>query len=589
MKKTQTDPVAADFRNFLYLIWQHLNLPDPTRVQYQIAEFMQRGHADSYDPLTGRTDVIRAFRGVGKSYIACAYALWCLYKDPTNEKILVVSASSVKAKEFVAQAKGILMTFDLLRHLRPKDEQRNSFDRFDVRAASLSQSPSLKAAGISGQITGSRATRIIADDIEIETNARTEQARQTLMRSLSEFEAIKVPVHYEDGELVRPAADVLFLGTPQTEESIYNRLIRDRGYKSFCIPARYPAVDKQNVYEIKTLDGHTVNLLAPFVREDVDKDSTLANKPTDPTRFGEDDLISRESKGKAFFALQYQLDTTLSDADRYPLKQHDLIVMGVNATKAPITVQWGQDTDKKNIRGDIPNVGFTGDTFLGPLFADSEWRDYTGSILFVDPAGRGADETAWSIVKTLNGVLYVCRVGGHVGDINESYLKIARDAKHYDVNMIHIEPNFAPGVWIAGFQPVLAKVWPGGCTVEEAAWAKARKEQRIIDTLEPVMATHRMVVDESVARDDILMYQLTHITRERGSLKHDDRVDSLAGAISYFQRVLEMDMASAARSIHEQELEDMLNDFLDTATSGPLAVRHKSRNKDTEVYSWNLK
>ena len=119
------------------------------------------------------------------------------------------------------------MTFDLLRFLRPLEDQRNSFDRFDVRQASLSQSPSLKAAGITGQITGSRATRIIADDIEIEGNARTEAARETLMRAVSEFEAIKVPAHYEQDELIRPAADVLFLGTPQTEESIYNRLVHN--------------------------------------------------------------------------------------------------------------------------------------------------------------------------------------------------------------------------------------------------------------------------------------------------------------------------------------------------------------------------
>ena len=585
MKNHLTDPVASDFRNFLFLVWQHLNLPEPTRVQYEIAEFMQRGFEENYDPLTGRADIVRAFRGVGKSYIACAYCLWCLYRDPVNEKILVVSASSVKAKEFVAQAKGILLTFDLLKHLRPNEDQRNSFDRFDVRSASLSQSPSLKAAGITGQITGSRATRIVADDIEIENNAKTEAARQTLMRSISEFEAIKVPAHYEDEVFKRPAADVLFLGTPQTEESIYNRLIRERGYSCFCVPARYPLVDKQIVYEIKRDDGLSVNVLAPFVISDVEQDGSLADRPIDPTRFGEDDLVSREAKGKAFFGLQYMLDTTLSDADRYPLKQHDLIVMGVNATKAPITVQWGQDTDKKNIRGDIPNVGFTGDSFLGPLFADGEWRDYTGSILFVDPAGRGADETAWSIVKTLNGVLYVCKIGGHTGDINESYLRIARDAKHYDVNLIHIEPNFAPGVWIAGFQPVLSKVWPGGCTVEEADWAKGRKEERIIDTLEPVMATHRMVVDESVARDDITMYQLTHITRERGSLKHDDRIDSLAGAISHFQRVLEMDMATAANGIREQELEEMLEDFMETSMS-PFRARNKSRHKETEVYQW---
>ena len=148
------NPLADDFRNFLFLIWKHLNLPHPTEAQYQIAEFMQHGYPEHYDPKVGRADVVRAFRGVGKSYIAAAYSLWCLYRDPKNEKILVVSASSVKAKEFVSQAKGILMTFDLLRFLRPQEDQRNSFDRFDVRQASLSQSPSLKAAPYDGVETG---------------------------------------------------------------------------------------------------------------------------------------------------------------------------------------------------------------------------------------------------------------------------------------------------------------------------------------------------------------------------------------------------------------------------------------------------
>ena len=152
--------------------------------------------------------------------------------------------------------------------------------------------------------------------------------------------------------------------------------------------------------------------------------------------------------------------------------------------------------------------------------------------------------------------------------------------------MISIVPNFAPGVWISGFQPVLAKVWPGGCTVEEAAWAKGRKEERIIDTLEPVMATHRLVVDESVARDQTLIYQLTHITRERASLKHDDRVDALAGAVSHFQRVLEMDMDQAAKDISELETQEMLDDFIETAKHG-IAMRFKSKRKGTEVYQWN--
>ena len=47
-----------DFRNFLYLVWKHLNLPDPTDIQYEIADWMQNGP---------RRAVIQGFRGVGKS------------------------------------------------------------------------------------------------------------------------------------------------------------------------------------------------------------------------------------------------------------------------------------------------------------------------------------------------------------------------------------------------------------------------------------------------------------------------------------------------------------------------------------------
>ena len=47
-----------DFRNFLFVVWKHLNLPNPTDLQYDIAEFMQHGPKRS---------VVMAFRGVGKS------------------------------------------------------------------------------------------------------------------------------------------------------------------------------------------------------------------------------------------------------------------------------------------------------------------------------------------------------------------------------------------------------------------------------------------------------------------------------------------------------------------------------------------
>lgn len=580
------DPVRSDFRNLVYLIWQHLALPDPTPAQYDIAEFIQHGWAGyGIDPQgnprpwygdepvepdrtgwtrliepnpLGREDVLEAFRGIGKSYITSGYVLWRLLRDPYNEKVLVVSASGTKSREFVSMTKTLLQTMDMFEHMRPREDQRDTAYAFDVNGASISQSPSLKSAGITGQITGSRATLIVADDIEVTDNSRTVEARERLLHKTNEFSAIKVTGR----------ADVLCLGTPQTEESIYTKLIKDQGFMGWILPARYPQPDKRQSYVITREGGHELDCLAPRARR-VDQDPSLAWKPTDPDRFNEMELLNRESKGRAYFALQFQLDTSLSDAERYPLKLADLVVMAVNAFKAPRVVQWGHDTQGKNRRPDLPNYGFTGDYWLGPLFVDPDWADFEQSVLFVDPSGRGKDETAWAVVKVLNGMLYVTEVDGFAGDPGEAMVRVATAAKTHNVSMIQVEPNFAGGVWIAAFQPVLASVWPpakagdtAGCSVEEAEWSRNQKEVRIIDTLEPVMTLHRLVVDERVARDSVLMYQLTHISREKGCLTHDDRVDALAGAVSYLQNALMQDVNEALRAMQDAEQDEELERFI---------------------------
>jgi hypothetical protein len=585
------DPLLSDYRNYVHQLWDHLGLPSPTPAQYEAAYFMQHGYAGYGEVLEGenagriyklydaegfwlisggalvpswrrmeepseqgRNDILMAFRGIGKSFLAAGYALWRLKRDPYNEKVLVISASGPKSKEFVAMAHTVLFTWDYLEDLRPSKDQRDTVSAFDVHGASISQSFSLKAVGATGQITGSRATLIIPDDIEIKDNSRTEDARKLLLNTVSEFESIRVPD--------RPT-QILVLGTPQSYESVYRTMIKERGYSCFCWPARYPTGDKRANYMYDREGLPKLDILAPALRT-VDANPGLAWSPTDPQRFNEADLTKREARGgRSYFLLQFMLDTSLADTERYPLKAFDLIVANINTDKAPVTIQWGHHNDRKNIRGDIPNYGFAGDFLMGALFADPEWRPYTGSILFVDPSGRGADETAWAVVKELNGTLWVPEVSGVAADTHEAMVKIAVAAKKHKVNTILVEPNYAGQIWIAAFQPVLAKVWPGGCTVLEADWATGMKEERIIDTLEPVMNQHRLVVDESVARDETLMFQLTHIARERNCLQHDDRIDALAGAVAHFVRALMQDVGQAKDAMMAEEADQLLEDFVE--------------------------
>jgi hypothetical protein len=540
------------FPVFLAKVWEQLGLPQPTQRQLAIARRLQ----DPYrGPEGGIEDIIRAFRGVGKSYITAAFVLWRLGRNPRDEKILVVSATTSKAKEFVAMVRTLLNTMPMLGFLIPGPDQTNQSDRFDVMGASVGQNRSLKAAGITGQITGGRTTLIVADDIEIPGNSRTEEARQRLMHYTSEFEALRIP-----------GTDIIYLGTPQTEQSLYNRLVKERGYGSYCVPARFPEPGKRKGYRLRTDDGIEVDILAPDLLAEHEAGLIQPGDPTDPERFDKQVLASREAKGRSFFALQYQLDTSLSDAERYPLRQHDLIVFETNPTKAPRTIQWGKHSENRNVIGDVPNVGFSGDILLRPLFLDEEWREFESKVLFVDPSGRGKDETAWVVMGQLTGTLYCLHVGAISGDPATAMQMVARDAKRFKVNVVEIEPNMGGGMWTIAFKPILQKEWPGGCTVRDSEWAKGQKEARIIDTLEPVLTQHRLVIAESVVRKDVqnedlvfsLLYQLTHITRDRGSLQHDDRLDALAGAVAHFAKTMGIDTEVAATEQAQQERDDFI-------------------------------
>ena len=508
-----------DFRNFVYHIWQQLGLPPPTAVQYDIAAYLQ------YGP---RRRVIEAFRGIGKSWITAAYVCWLLWKD-AQHKVLVVSASKDRADAFSIFTKRLIETIPELAHLKPRGDQRNSNLAFDVGPAKPDQSPSVKSVGITGQLTGSRADTIIADDVEVVKNSATVAQREKLGELIKEFDAILKPLAH---------AEIVYLGTPQTEESIYNQLPA-RGYEIRIWPARYPKDRKHfNQYSGR---------LAPFIADHFEANPGCAWQPVEPTRFHEDDLLRREaSYGRGGFLLQFMLDTTLSDAERYPLKLSDLIVMDVDREAAPIRIMWA--SGKEQVIDDIPAVGFTGDRLHRPMYLSKDVEEYTGSIMSVDPSGRGGDETGYTVTKLLRGMVFLRRAGGLKGGYDDEALEqIAHVARAEKVKMILVESNFGDGMFIKLLEPVLRRIYP--CAVEETR-SVGQKERRIIDTLEPVLNQHRLIVDAALMRADQkcepkfqLFHQLTRITRDRGALRHDDRLDALAMAVAYWSEYLNRDIS----------------------------------------------
>lgn len=548
MTKTAQKAVIKDFRNFLFMVWQHLNLPFPTEIQYDIGHYLQHGP---------RRKIIEAFRGVGKSYVTSAYVCWRLLNNP-ELKFLVVSASKERADQFSTFTKRLIDEMEILNHLKPRIDQRDSKISFDVGPATASHSPSVKSVGITGQMSGSRADEIIADDIEVTNNSDTQTARDKLGELVKEFEAI-----------LKPDGVITFLGTPQTEESLYNKM-RERGYSIRVWPARYPTA--------KMAEGYGVNAdgtfcLAPMIYKVVNDNPELIGKPTEPKRFSEIDLMEREvSYGKAGFNLQFMLDTTLSDADRYPLKLSDLIVMDLDPEHSPIKISWCNDP--RMIVPELPNMGFTGDRYYRPLFTAQEFHAYTGAVMAIDPNGRGKDRTGYSVLKMLNGMLFLTAAGAIEGGYETETLEaLARIAKEHKVKYIVIEANFGDGMYTKLFEPVLGRIYP--CTVEEVKH-HTQKEKRIIDTLEPILGSHRLIVDRKVVQKDYdaevnknhkLFYQLTHITKDRGSLLHDDALDALAIGVNYWTEQLAKDTDRAANEMHDRMLEDRLRNWADGAMS----------------------
>lgn len=521
------------FEDFLYDCMTELMGFQCSDLQVDIGRFLQSDV---------RYGMIQAQRSQAKSTIVAMFAVWQLIHD-CKHRILVISAGSEVAAEIANWIIQIIQNWDILECLRPDRQHgdRSSSKAFDInwQLKGAEKSPSIACIGITANMQGRRADLLIPDDIESSKNGTTEVQRAALEHLSKDFTSI-----CQKGR-------IMYLGTPQTVDSIYNNLPA-RGYEIRVWTGRVPTADEEETYEGRLAPYIVEMMKNPANRTGYGLDGSRG-APTDPVIVNEESLSSKElDQGPAYFNLQHMLNTNLSDEQRHPLKTKNLIMMNVPIEAGPGQVQWMPSPQQR-----IPAVGFScKPEFYRPFSTSTELYAYEGKHMYVDTAGGGknGDETVAAVTYFLHGYVFVAEIlklpGGYS---DENYQKLSELAFRHQVNMIDVEKNFGFGAFASNWRPILLNYYQvmgkNGCPAIEDVWESGQKELRIIDTLEPIMARHRLIFNESIIEYDLesikkypidvqqtysLFHQITKITMDKGALLHDDSLDAVAGSVRHW-------------------------------------------------------
>lgn len=555
--------------------------PDLNRVQADICRWLYGGP---------KYRMIEAQRGQAKTTLTAIYAVFRLLHNPTT-RVLIFSAGGKMSKEIASFVIQIIHGLDFLWML---EADTNAGDRASVEAYDVhwflkgaEKSPSVKCLGVDTNAQGSRADVLIADDIESMKNSRTVNAREILEELTKEFESICAE------------GDIIYLGTPQSAESIYNNLPA-RGYAIRIWPGRYP-----NEKELETYG----DMLAPMIAEDINDNPSLQagggvsgdlGKPTCPEMFTEELLVEKEiSMGKAKFQLQYMLNTALTDEERYPLKVHNLIVADFSNDQGPVL-----PIHSKDERNRFHSICLGNKFKLYKAVETTpayEYRNFEQTIMYIDPAGGGknADEMAYAVIKLIGAYVYIAAVGGVPGGYEESKLKeLVSVAETYKAKTVLIEKNYGNGAHANMLKPLFEKSnWP--VTIEEV-WETGQKELRIIDVIEPLLTSNRLVISPHVVEYDSdsthkypkeirityrLLHQMAMITRDRDCLRHDDRLDALAGAIRWVVERLDFDTQTVIEAKRRAEEIKRIQTWSDPVTRREwltgVVVNYAKNNRNT--------
>lgn len=566
----------SEFVPFLEDVMELLGF-STTELQRDIARFM------AYGP---QYLMVQAQRSQAKTTIAAAFAVWDLIHKPSGV-VLIVSAGGSQAGDIGTLIVRIIMNMDVLECMRPDKaagDRTSMTEGFDIHHSlkGLDKSASIDCTGIDSNLPGRRASLLIPDDIESPKNSATAAQRAKLLHLTKEFTSINA------------TGRILWLGTPQSQESIYNSL-PGRGVVLRIWPGRYPTEAQLANYG---------NYLAPTLASRMIANPSLQmgggmlgdqGQATDPELLDERVLQRKElDQGTSHFQLQFMLNTTLMDAMKYPLKPSQCVVISDPGERFPLAVIRGMTTDKAR---DF-NAHEFAYRLMQPHSLSQETSKLQGIVVYIDPAGGGAnaDETAYAVCGFLNGNVYVLGVGGIPGGYDEDRLKslAARFKKYESLGpmTVKIEKNMGYGAFRSVFTSILRQQLPH-CGIEDDM-VTGQKETRIISTLEPVIGRGSLIFTESAIREDVdtsahydtqsrltytLFFQMAKLSKARGALAHDDRLDALEGAVRHFTEALALDQKKQVESLIAKAHAEAMSDPLGHNRYGAPPPRYSSMLK----------
>jgi len=550
----------ASFIPFLEDVMEELGF-STTEIQKDIGGYI------AYGP---QYLMVQAQRSQAKTTIAAAFAVWYLIHNPTG-RVLIISAGGKQATDISILIVRLIMNMDVLECMRPDKAagDRTSVEGFDLHHSikGTDKSASIDCAGIDANLQGRRADLLIPDDIESSKNSATPVQRAKLLHLTKDFTSIN------------SKGRIIWLGTPQTMESIYNSL-PGRGVSVRIWPGRYPTPVQREHYGAS---------LAPLIAQRLNTRPDLATgggllgdqgQPTDPELLPEDNLQRKErDQGPAYFQLQHMLNTSMMDALKYPLKSERLCVIEAAGNQFPLSIVRGMTSDKLKDYA-VHEHGFK---LTVPHAVSPEVSKLQSVVCYIDPAGGGAnaDETAYAVAGFLNGNVFLLSVGGIPGGYETDKLEaLALRIKPFasigqGPLVVKIEKNMGFGAFRAVFTPILRKYLPHAGIEDDMV--TGLKEARIINTLEPVIGRGALIVTEAAVREDLessmsyqasmrltysFFYQLSKVSKIRNALVHDDRLDAVEGAVRHFTEAIAIDqnkqIAAMAAKAHALAISDPL-------------------------------